>query len=161
MTPARNLRFTYAEEEPKRAGDVLAGPRDLRSARAAGSERHCCLPSGAAPRRLRAPRGPPRSLRTLWPRAKSVGKGSGQLLFAQSKHLWRTVYACVMLTRLPAIRETLHPREVLKHTLTPPPKYVQISPLVPRRHSLLLLSHPQQQKIILHYLTMQRHTKTF
>lgn len=44
MMPARNLCFTYAKEEPKRAGDMLAGPRDLRSARAAG-RRAALLPS--------------------------------------------------------------------------------------------------------------------
>lgn len=160
MMPARNLCFTYAKEEPRRAGDVLAGPRDLRSARAAG-RRAALLPSlrrsspqashaqGTAALSVPSERGPNLS-----------GRAEG-ILFAQSKHLWRTICACAMLTLLPAVRETLRPREVLKHALTPPPKYVQISPLVPRRHSLLLLSHPQQQKIILHSLTLQRHTKTF
>lgn len=129
--------------------------------------------SGTAPFPLaQLPAGFPRALpqckpslswHSLCPLTKGqfVGKGSGQLLFTESKHLWHIIYACIMLICLPPIQETLHLREVLKQLHPDLPKHLQISPLVLRRYSLLIISNPPQQKIILHPLTMERHNKTF
>lgn len=160
MTPAYNLHFCLCKKRDE--VHVRAWPNYLWSVLAAGRQA-ALLPSPWCSFLKEIPLQTQGAtvFCTLWLKANFVGKGSsGQLLFTESKHLWHIMYDCTALTRLPShTRNAASERD--SDATTPRPKYLQISPLALRRHSLLVLSNPHQQKIVLHSLTTPRHKTTF